>query len=99
MIVWLNLDKPIICVFVSTHCLHIYAKTTTITEVALDVGFRGKRLHLDTEDVIGIITIDVLEETSDHPILVDEIVDAVGNIALVALVTIKIKLPPSHLEA
>ena len=65
----------------------------------INSGFRRKRLHLNTEDVIGVITIDVLEKTSDHPILVDEIVDAVGNIALVALVTIKIKLPPSHLEA
>ena len=53
-------------------------------------------LHQDRLDIINVMTIDNVEKATYHPVIIDEVVDTTGNVALLALVTIKIQFPGAH---
>jgi len=91
MFLRLNLDKPAVLILGSSVGLDRDGETAAIAQVALDIGALRQRSDRHLVDIVMIMTIDEVEQTTNHVVVVDQVLNTAGDAALgLALVTAKI---------
>jgi len=91
MFLRLNLDKPAVLILGSSIGLDRDGKSAAIAQVSLDIGALRQRSDRHLVDIVMIMSIDEVEQTTNHVVVVDQVLNTAGDAALgLALVTAKI---------